>query len=553
MLRLDVRRVPVDVVVLDKWGNPVKGLTKDDFVVKEDGNVQRVTGFDAVDGSKDSYVPPKLPALPANTFVNVPDTPERGPLYILYYDMVNTSPEDQMSFRRQLYKFLEHAPEGTRMCLFVNAFGLHMLQGFTTDHELIHAAMERKGPSGWGPHAPKVFLYGDVYKKDDSGAALSNLNFISEYMSGIPGRKNLIWMSDSFPIPIAPAMSYNAGRVTASSAPAAYSTGNGGGPYVLDLAYLNQEIMKRTFAAMMQSQIALYPLSLSGVDGGRVEEPSAGDSVADMNWMEMIADVTGGRAFAGDNSPGSMLDKAVSHGETYYSLYYAPTNAKYAGEQRNIQVQLAKPRPDFKLTYRHVYYAMDENDIDKQHKKEPMQARFLKAKAEDTLYANIEHGAPMLHDLLFSSHLAAVGGPRMATAAEMMTLQDSPAFFKTRKANKPVKPLAPVKLQKYRIDYGVLDAQLRQAVNAGATPTLEFAAAAYNLDGTLLNSVLNQGMPSGNGATKTGVIFRAEQEIEAPEGAAFLRIAVRDTMTNRTGTLEVPLPLKAVEREQAKN
>ncbi len=100
VLRLEVRRVPVDVVVMDKWGNPVKGLTKDDFIVKEDGAEQRVTGFDAVDGSKESYTPPKLPALPANTFVNVPDVPERGPLYILYYDMVDTPQIDQMTFRR---------------------------------------------------------------------------------------------------------------------------------------------------------------------------------------------------------------------------------------------------------------------------------------------------------------------------------------------------------------------------------------------------------------------------------------------------------------------
>ena len=34
LLHLDVRRVPLDVVVTDKQGNPVVGLWKDDFVVK---------------------------------------------------------------------------------------------------------------------------------------------------------------------------------------------------------------------------------------------------------------------------------------------------------------------------------------------------------------------------------------------------------------------------------------------------------------------------------------------------------------------------------------
>ena len=34
VLHMEVRRVPIDIVVTDKQGNPVKGLSKDDFVVK---------------------------------------------------------------------------------------------------------------------------------------------------------------------------------------------------------------------------------------------------------------------------------------------------------------------------------------------------------------------------------------------------------------------------------------------------------------------------------------------------------------------------------------
>src|SRR4051794_38780872 len=68
VFRLQVRRVPIDVVVLDKNGNPVHGLKKSDFVVKEDGKAQHVLSFDAFDGTKPAYTPPKLPPLPPNTF-----------------------------------------------------------------------------------------------------------------------------------------------------------------------------------------------------------------------------------------------------------------------------------------------------------------------------------------------------------------------------------------------------------------------------------------------------------------------------------------------------
>jgi hypothetical protein len=75
---------------------------------------------------------------------------------------------------------------------------------------------------------------------------------------------------------------------------------------------------------------------------------------------------------------------------------------------------------------------------------------------------------------------------------------------------------------------------------------LEFAAAAYDADGILLNSILNDGLASTDAKPdgKFGTLFHSEQELEVPPGAAFIRIAVRDRLNDRTGTLEVPLPLK---------
>jgi len=56
-----------------------------------------------------------------------------------------------MTFRRELMKFVDEAQPGTRIALIMNGKGLHMLQGFTTDHELLREAILRKGP---GPHVP---------------------------------------------------------------------------------------------------------------------------------------------------------------------------------------------------------------------------------------------------------------------------------------------------------------------------------------------------------------------------------------------------------------
>ena len=540
VLHLNVRRVPLDVVVLDKTGNPVRGLKKEDFAVKEDGKSQHVLSFEWMDGSKPSFTPPKLPSLPTNTFMNMPSEPERGPLYILYLDLVNTPLEDQMSFRHELMKFVDEAQTGTRIALIMNGKGLHMLQGFTTDHELLRDAILRKGP---GPHIPNGFIFGENYGRSDVGAALSNLTFIAEYLEGIPGRKNLLWLSGNFPIPVTPTLAPGTvSSATAGVAPRMYSVGAQGGPQVLDLLELESEHVRQTYSALMRAQIALYPIDLRGVVGSS-DLYGAADAITDHTNTDMIAAATGGHAFYSDNQPHLSMFKAVEHGENYYTLSYAPSNAKFDGSERHIEVKLAG-KDDYKLSYRTGYYAVSDEGVQQEHKKEALQARFIAAKATDTLYANIEHGAPMLHDLLFSAHLATDGAPQMATPEQMVALEDSPEYFKTHQKH-PQKALPPVKLQKYVIDYGVIDPQLRaaEAHNQKLAP-LEFAAAAYNDDGMLLNSLLNQGLPSGAGG-KQEALFHAIQELEVPPGAAFIRLAVRDTMTNRTGTLEVRLPLKA--------
>jgi hypothetical protein len=390
-------------------------------------------------------------------------------------------------------------------------------------------------------HIPQVFLDGNVFGTYDAGAALSNMNFIAEYMSGIPGRKNLIWLATYFPIPMGPTGAMAGVPGAASAAPVAGSAKAGSGQLMIDYSYLLQDLIKRTYSSMMRTQMALYPVNVEGV--GDPTNPHGGDSVSDYQHMDDVAAATGGHAFYANNHPHLLINKAIAHGESYYTLTYDPSNTKFDGLERNIQLTLANKdkHKDYRLTYRTLYYAVPDTDVEQQHKKEPLQARFMAAKTQDTLYANIEHGAPLLHDLLFSAQVAPEGGVQMATPEQMQALQDAPDYFKTRRKNKPQAAPKPIKLQKYVIDYGVIDPQLKAMAAHGQKAVLEFAAAAYNDDGRLLNSILNQGVPTGSGK-KSQTLFHAIQELEAPPGTAYIRLAVRDTATNRTGTVEVKLP-----------
>ena len=81
-----VEAVTVDVVVLDKKGQPVPGLTREDFLVSEDGAPQTITTFDAV-------VVPEVPKPEAVrrpvVSTNVVPAARRGRTFILFFDDVH--------------------------------------------------------------------------------------------------------------------------------------------------------------------------------------------------------------------------------------------------------------------------------------------------------------------------------------------------------------------------------------------------------------------------------------------------------------------------------
>jgi hypothetical protein len=187
-IRQTVRRVVVDVMVRDAHGKPVHGLTANDFSIIEDKEQQRILSFDAYDFDKPSISRgPNAPPLPPNMFVNVPQAPEHGPLYVILYDLVNTATEDQMTARGQILKFIRSKPDGTRFALFTTTDKLRMVQGFTEDKELLYSALDPKNPH---PRVPKVFLLGVNYGRGDPYTALDMLTHLGQYLDGIPGARS---------------------------------------------------------------------------------------------------------------------------------------------------------------------------------------------------------------------------------------------------------------------------------------------------------------------------------------------------------------------------
>jgi VWFA-related protein len=454
--------VIVDVMVRDADGKPVHGLTTSDFSITEDKEPQRVLSFDVYDFDKASISrAPNAPPLPPGVFENIPKVPERGPLYVMLLDLVNTEIADQMTARQQVLKFIQSKPAGTRFAVFVTTDKLYLAQGFTEDKDLLYAALDSKRPKS---HVPRVFMLARNYGYGDPYTAVDMLTHIGEYLDGIPGRKNLIWVAGTFPL---------------SSSPE-----EGSSPL--------PDQIKEAINALAQAQIAVFPADVRGVD----PNPAAGTYVASKAAEEEIASLTGGRAFYSDNGLVDILNTATEDGGNYYTLTYSPPAYTGDGKCHNIAVKLNQEK--YQLSYRHDYCRVPlvstTTEEDQHNAKSAAVA--VPLQAGDVLQGNIKPGAPMLHDLMFSAHLRTEGGVVTATPTQMVLLEEQSAFYRIHSRNRPLKPLPPVKVQTYTVDYRVLDPQFKVAAeHGGPKATLEFAVAAFDEDGKVLNGIVNDGVP----------------------------------------------------------
>ncbi len=539
VFRQDVNRVVVDVVVTDSNRKPVRGLTKQAFSIYEDGKPQDILTFDVYSlDSKPGYFA-KLPPMPPNTFVNIATAPERGPLYVLLLDLVNTEQGDQPYARQQLLKFVDSKPGGTRFAVFVLSDSLHLVQGFTGDRSRLYATLD---PAHSIPHVPRIFLMGRNYGSGDSAMMVTVFKLIALYLEGLPGRKNVIWVSGKFPLDLF-----------------AHSD---------DRPDTRAEATE-TLDALARSESSIYPVDATGVQvypagrmtgattgGGSASAPpgavvpdthsigselqtagSVGESVyANNTVQDAVAEMTGGRAFYGRNDLGKMLEEATEAGSDYYTVTYSPANQNFDGKLRTVRVELADK--SYHLEYRHAYLgtAAPSPILPARYQSRKQEETANLRPVGDSLSAYMQHGAPIARQVYFKAHVHALSPPHLATPAQMANLVDQPTYFRERQRKHPTKPLSPIKVQPYLIEYQVI----------ARVPNLEVAAGVYDDEGRLLNGDVEEATsekPTASDSAAKATYFRVHQKIDVPASSVSLRLAVRDASTDRMGTMEIPLPL----------
>jgi hypothetical protein len=269
--------------------------------------------------------------------------------------------------------------------------------------------------------------------------------------------------------------------------------------------------------------------------------------------QDEIARVTGGKAFYSSNDLSGSLRKVTEHGGSYYTLTYASTNKQLDGKLRKIKVELG--RKGYHLAYRQAYYATDPDAPSPGSKLAKVQMASFSTQSDpgdeaavrghgDTLSANMEHGAPTAHQLIFGAHVRLLGAPALGTPEQMTNLSTQPAFFKERRRKAQAKPFKPILLQSFAVNYTV---SAHQFLAVGeSSPNLEVAAAAYDSDGRMLNATVNKATEDKAAIPAQlaqATAYRLEQRIDVPLNAKSIRLAVRDANNDRIGAMEIALPL----------
>jgi VWFA-related protein len=487
-IRVYSRETLVDVTVTDDKGNPVHGLKQSDFTITEDGAPQAIRSFREFDASKATALR-TLPKLPPNIYTNL--QPATGPLNVFLLDDVNGG--DNAQARLAVASFVRKMVPGTRVALLALGFRFTILQGPTTDPAPVLNVVNRLvEPLGAPPlNASDPCRQSIVLDH----ATLDQLKQLVIYLSGIDGRKNVIWIG----------------------------TGNS------DLiSHGCQDLrlpLQQIYDLLGNAQITLYPLNPSGV----------GDLNMTYLAMEAMAEATGGLAYYERNDLDTLMNRAAESGTHYYTLSYSPPSLAYDGRYHAIKVQTGKP--GLHLVYRKGYSAEDSRQIARRSENaisltthEPK----TPSPIDDLLSAAMAPIVPPANQLLFD------------VRAEPSTIAPDPADPLVLGALNP--KLSKVPLTRYSLLFAVPARQITFTAGDSGTysGSLEFDVAAYDSDSRLVTSrTQTMQLPLTAGEYKKFIAtpFQLLQQIDLPPGQMTLRVGVLDSVSQKIGTLDIPLTI----------
>jgi VWFA-related protein len=524
--RTTTRLVELSVSALDRRGQPVTDLKLEDFTIEEGGKVRPISIFKYEGGP--STEPNALP-LPAGLFTNrVEFTP--GPprnITALLLDELNTPAQNSMRVRAMAMKFLKALAPRSRMAVYQMSSGLRVLHDFTDDANSLRdridkalIAMPLETTIDMDKAVMEAEQFVEMFATDRQMAAeaveiarsqletdmlanaqarsfrlvktLAAIEGLGQHLSGIPGRKNLVWIG---------------GGISISSVTGALGRGPHGSIETFE------DKVKRTSQKLAQQGVVLYVVDAKGLEvalsqtaesagslpvqgRGRFEPQQDAERLSNDTFpaMDMMSSITGGRYLRNSNDLAAGFKSAAADLAGSYTLGF------YISDEPDNKWHTLKAsvrRSGVQLRHRRGYLA------------EPIAPA-------PALWTN-------------EMAMAAVSDPVGSSAVQL-----------TAYCGPPPDGAAGTLVANLQIEPGSLRFQTEGA-NLQARIQVLFAERGASGGTRLMSDAPTITIPTHNwGAAQQEGLRYSRQWKPAPD-AVSVRIIVRDMTTGRYGTLDVPL------------
>jgi VWFA-related protein len=564
--------VLVDVVVTEH-DRPVQGLDRSRFHVFQDGREKAIASFEEFQptsaASNTAIV--SLPALPPNTYTNLPTYPPASAVDVLLLDGLNTEAPDQLYVRREMIRYLKTLPPGRPIAVFTLGSKLRLVQGFTANTGNVLAGLADKGTAAPASLRPSAEQQSEEQAEMDRMADAhleewvtgSVQDFMSEadtaqtgmrveltleafrqlarYLSGISVRKNLVWFSGSFPLQF----------FAKVSDPIAGMRLNADGNY--------EKQIRATADLLAAARVAVYPVDARGVLGQSIfnaanqtqnyardfagassitnnnrlsQDTSMGmlQTGAEHTSMDVLAQETGGRAVHDSNGLKEAFADALSDGSNYYALSYVPPQEKAPSNGVEFhQVEVKVDGGKYQLAYRRDYYTEDAS-----------KAANNSGGMPTPMTEAAKLGAPPSTQILFQTRVLPASDPQFQGAA----LNSGPAGDRSAGLKGGA--------HRYVVDLSVNPAGLTftQGGDGSSRAQLDCALEAYDAEGKPVNTLgralaFNYSLQQYQHLQATGGTVPVRLALDLPAGGVALRVVVYDPASARTGSVEIPVQVAA--------
>ncbi len=396
-------QVPVNVTTRD--GKPVRGLTRDDFQVLDQGREQELSGFDVVD--LDSLKPDMLRG-PSSLEAAVPAAARRH--FLLLFDLTFASPAAVVKARRAAERFVLdnlHPTDLAAVATYSIDVGPRLLVTFTPDRAQLARAidtlgapqlLERHGEldplrfmiddperasrstsfaggedkagqfAGLGEQEVQAYIaviakqigkWEKSYQRGRVSSWAAGLEDVAHALSSVEGRKNVILFSEGFdgrlllgrgPDPFDPKAEEDRRNIIF------------GQHFMVDTddIYGNTALQGQVndmLTTFERSDCLIQAVDIGGLGAESAEDRRA--RTVGQDALFYMANETGGQLFEDSNDFGSELQDVLQRSTVTYLLSFHPAKIEPDGSYHRLEVKLRKgglPRGT-NLAYRAGYFA----------------------------------------------------------------------------------------------------------------------------------------------------------------------------------------------------